>query len=338
MTDIALKVDQTRTEGTIGASDAACALGFDPYTSPLTLWRRLRGLPVNDDKPDAVREAAEWGQALEPVVRGKYALKANACVVVPSHSFIHDGWLSATPDGFVSRPPYDREGGPQVYEMPPQLGLLHPERYAGLYEGKTCSAYLRDEWEDGVPTKHEIQARVQMAVTGLPWVDVCCLVGGQKFVGPIRIERDAALEDRLLADLRAFWSLVRSGAEPSVDGTAAWRDAISERMSAIKAKVVIAASGELAKDIEAWKMARSAKATATKIEAEIKNRILLAMSAAGATGIMVDANTKITAYKSGGRTDWKGYATSLGGKEAPAHFKTPSTTWTIKAPWGSDDE
>lgn len=336
MTDIALQVHQTRSEGTIGASDAACALGFDPYRSPLTLWRQLRGLHVDDDKPEAVREAAEWGQALEPVVRGKYALKTSSRVVVPSHSFVMNGWLSCTPDGFVLP---GHELGAGVIEMPPQLGILNASAYDGLYEGKTCSAYLRDDWEEGVPAKHELQARVQMAVTGLPWVDVCCLVGGQRFVGPIRITRDQTLEDRILTDLQAFWSLVKNGIEPSVDGTAAWREHVSERMAAIKSKVVIAASGELAKDIEAWKQARRAKAISTAAEAEIKNRILLAMSAAGATGVMVDPDTKISAYRVGGRTDYKAaYIDATGFKDAPDRFKTKSLTWTIRAPWGAEDE
>ena len=37
--------DQTRAGGAlIGASDAAAALGLDSYRSPLSVWRRLRGL------------------------------------------------------------------------------------------------------------------------------------------------------------------------------------------------------------------------------------------------------------------------------------------------------
>lgn len=42
MTDIAVPVAQSRAENTIGASQAAAALGLDPYVSPLELWQELR--------------------------------------------------------------------------------------------------------------------------------------------------------------------------------------------------------------------------------------------------------------------------------------------------------
>ena len=62
MNNIALAVDQTRAEGFIGASDAACALGLSQYKAPITLWRELRGEEVNDNRPAYVNEAAEFGQ------------------------------------------------------------------------------------------------------------------------------------------------------------------------------------------------------------------------------------------------------------------------------------
>lgn len=335
MSTIALPVDQVRSEGLIGASEAAAALGHDRYKSPITLWRQLRGLDTADERPDHVNEAAEWGQALEPVVRGKYALVRDVLVMVPEQSFTMDGWLRATPDGLVFALP---RGTPHGDPPPAVLPWTEAEERAeprwrekaGLYQGKTCSAFLRDEWEGGIPAKYEIQVRVEMAVTRLPWCDVCCLVGGQRFVGPFRIERDLKLEDRLLTDLRAFWDMVKEGREPNPDHTAAWRQHISERMR--PSKVTIQADEDLAELVEYWLECKRKAGRAEEEADEARNELLLKLSAAGATAILLPDGRKVTAYKTGGRTDWKGYAMSLGGKEPPANFKAESKTWALRAP------
>lgn len=329
MNDIALHVDQQRAEGLLGASDAACALGLDRYKSPLTLWRQLRGLETDDSKPAYVQEAAEWGQALEPVVRGKYALKTRRAVYVPRESTVLDGWLRCTPDGFVSVDERDFTESPMTLEVAQRPSVA----VAGLLQCKTASAYKRDEWEIGVPIEHEIQERVEMAVCDLPWADVCCLVGGQKFVGPIRVARDAKLEDRLLTDLAAFWRLVKTGVEPSVDGTAAWREHASERLGQLKAKLVVVPDDEARKDIAAWLAARQSRDIAARCEAEIKNRLLLRLSAVGATGFELGEGRKLSAYQVGAKPSWKDYALSLGGAaKVPEQFRGTSNTWTLRAP------
>ena len=102
---VALAVDQTRIEGLVGASDAPAILGLDKWRPPIAVWRRLRGMP-EDEAPAALREAAELGQILEPIVRGRYALKTNTRILVPRESVAmeRDGarWLRCTPDGYVS--------------------------------------------------------------------------------------------------------------------------------------------------------------------------------------------------------------------------------------------
>lgn len=331
MTDIALHVEQQRSTELLGASEAAAALGLDPYTPPITIWRRHRGLASNDERPAFVQEAAEWGQALEPVVRGKYALLRKALVVVPEVSREMDGWLRATPDGLV----YTR--------IPSRAGLTITESECGLdsdpdgmYQGKTCSAYKRDEWIDSVPPAYEVQVRVEMAVLDLPWSDVCCLIGGQKFAGPFRIERDAALEDRILTDLRAFWRMVKDGHEPNPDHTAAWRAHITERMPPSKIAIV-PDSGQSA-TILRWKAARNELAAAKRAEAEHKNRLLLELAAAGATAFDLGPEGKLTAYRTGAKPSWKDYAISLGGSNTvPDRFKGKPGSFTLRAPWSDDD-
>lgn len=331
MTDIALQVVQTRTEGMLGASEAAAALGLDKYTSPLTVWKRLRGLPTDEVRSPALDEAAEWGQALEPVVRGKYALAESRCVVVPRSSRMLEGWLRCTPDGLVM----PRHVGPYGTYDENDRAMSEDGGPEGLYQGKTASAWLRDEWEGGIPAKYEIQVRVEMAVTDLPWCDVCCLLGGQRFIGPVRIERDLELESRILDGLKAFWSLVQSGREPSPDSSAAWHRHVSEMMR--PSKVVITADDELRELVKFW-MDHKRKSKMADEEADAaRNDILMRLSAAGATAIDLGNGQRVSAYQVGSRTDWKAYALSLGGSDKPpAQFKPASKTWALRGPKGDE--
>ncbi len=350
MTDIALHVDQTRSTGTLGASAAAAALGLDQYTPPILLWRKLRGLPVNDDKPAFVQEAAEWGQLIEPLLRGKYALERTAIVHVPESSLVLDGWLSCTPDGIVTPAPEPHLAG--TYHGPSSYSIEHgglladdgtaaarariaaiTSGTAGMWQGKTCSMYKRDEWATGVPEAYEVQVRVEMAVCKLPWSDVTCLIGGQQRV-TYRVERDLKIEHAIVTDLRAFWESVQSGVEPDVDGSSAWREYASSKMR--PSSVAIVADDSIDALLANWSTARKNRKALEEIEEQHKTALLLKLSAAGATAIESARFGRLSAYKAGARTDWKGVAASLGCKVAPDAFKKPGTTWTIRAPGDED--
>lgn len=345
---IALHVEQMRAAESLGASESAAALGCDRYTSSLTVWKKLRGLPVNDEKPAAVLEAGEWGNALEPVVRGKYAMATGSQILVPKESFtIEDGWLRATPDGFAingSGPVSVSVGTYEWDASEAQRVLLSRAIVAGvggLLQVKTASAYKLDEWEDGVPFEYEIQERVEMLVTDMPWADVVCLVGGQRFVGPYRITRDENLEDRLYTDLKEFWRLVREGIEPTPDHTEAWMQHAAERLEKIKAAVTIQPDAELLAEIDAFRRARAAKKEAEREYDELKNRILLKCAAAGATRIDLPDGRPLTAYQVGLKPRWKDYAISLGGaKKPPPEFIGTKNSWALRLPESEphDDE
>lgn len=330
--DIALQVDQARAEGLLGASESPAALGLDKYKSPLWLWRKLRGLHVDDAVPEAVREAAEWGQALEPVIRGKYALERNAVVYVPQESSIKDGWLRATPDGLVATEEHGRARGvtANLYDTVADAAALGIP-IAGLVQIKCRSAWQRDAWSDGVPPAEEVQCRVEMAVCNLPWSDCVVLLGGNQMLVH-RIERDATLEANILRDLRAFWDLVQSGREPEVDGSEAWRSYASEKMRSTK--VTITADADMHMWAARWKAAWAARMKATAEEDAAKTQLLLTLSAAGAQAIDL-GDAKISAYQTGARTAWKKYALSLGGTaNPPEQFKGAPGQWTLRAPWG----
>lgn len=292
----AIHVDQQRDPAHLGASEAAGVLGLDKYNPPITIWRRHRGLPVREDDAG---EPALWGTYLEPVIRGKYALDRKVRVYVPTGSYTFDGWIRCTPDGLVEDP-CTTEVRVDEYdpaEFDPRVNKRSCDPVPGLLQVKTCSAWLEDDWRDAPPAKYEVQCRVEMAVCDLPWNDIVCLCGGQKQLGPFRIERDLALEDRILTSLREFWRMVQDGREPTPDHTDAWRMHVSEKMDRAR-PVMVAADNHMQLLIARWREQRIFRKRATQSEEQTKNELLLRLSAAGATRIDCgDKSTNVTAYK-----------------------------------------
>lgn len=303
---IAVHVNQERSAELLGASEAPGVIGLDKYNPPMKIWRQHRGLPVRGDEDT---EPAYWGRVLEPVIRGKYAHDRQVRVWVPTGSYTMDGWLRCTPDGLVQEGGLHGRVEANVIEFVPAetdpVGdgdaayIRHQisQGFIGGLQVKTCSAWLEDDWRDGPPAKYEVQCRVEMAVADLPWVDIVCLCGGQKQIGPLRIERDSAIENRILTSLREFWDMVKSGREPTVDHTDAWRMHVSEKMDHVRPQMVMA-DAAMTEAIAQWREARIQRYQAEHSEDASKNELLLRLSAAGATRIDCgDRADNITAYR-----------------------------------------
>lgn len=338
MSEIALAVDQQRHDGSIGASEAAACLGLDPYTSPITMNLRLRGKEVERNRPDYALEAMAWGNALEPIVRGRYALQTQTCLVVPKQSLVMDEWLRATPDGIVmqkSIQPQAMQPGESI-EMDVIERHLLRTGFSGLVQIKTCSRHAWEGWGGCMPPHHEIQARVEMAVCGLPWDDMAYLVGGQRMVVQ-RVERNLTIEAKLVADLHAFWKQAQAGHEPPPDASDAYRDLASSRMRS--SRVTMEASDEVRMLIEQLNKDRIERKTIEAREAENKTRLLLYMGGAGATKIDGGAAGQVTAYPVKGRVDWRRYAEILGGtKDGAEAHRAQCQTWGLRLSGGDDHE
>lgn len=69
----------TVRKGGIGSSDAAAAVGLNPYQSPLELWLiktgRDTGLPKVDPKDET--SPMYWGSLLEPIVAAHYTKRSG---------------------------------------------------------------------------------------------------------------------------------------------------------------------------------------------------------------------------------------------------------------------
>ncbi|BEH22880.1 putative phage-related protein [Burkholderia pseudomallei] len=183
----------------IGGSDAAAAVGLNPYMSALELWLektgRADGLPR--PSPDDTTSPTYWGTLLEPIVAASYTKQTGNRVrrinAVLRHPTIR--WMLAN---------LDREivGVPDVQ----------------ILECKTAGEFGARLWRDGVPEYVQIQVQHQLAVTGNAAAHVAVLLCGQA-LEVHRIERDDALIARLIELEGVFWRYVEADTPPPADGS-----------------------------------------------------------------------------------------------------------------------
>ncbi len=185
----------------IGSSDAAAAVGLNPYQSQLELWMIKTGRDGNLPKIDPNDESSPmyWGTILEPIVAVHYTKRTGNKVrrinAVLQHSDPDKSWMLANID-------YSVVGSDEVQ----------------ILECKTAGEFGSRLWRDGVPEYIQCQVQHQMAVTGKKVVDVCVLICGQE-IRVYRIERDDELIDRLIELERKFWHYVEHDIEPPADGS-----------------------------------------------------------------------------------------------------------------------
>lgn len=183
----------------IGSSDAAAAVGLNPYKSQLQLWMEKTGrdadLPQPD--PDDTTSPVYWGTLLEPIVAASYTKqtgrrvrKVNAVLQHPERP-----WMLANIDREVIG-----AGDVQILEC------------------KTAGEFGARLWKDGVPEYVQLQVQHQLAVTGKHAADVAVLICGQQ-LQVHRIQRDDDLIAKLMMLQERFWHYVTSDTPPPVDGS-----------------------------------------------------------------------------------------------------------------------
>lgn len=185
----------------IGSSDAAAAVGLNPYQSQLELWmdKTGRSNPWIQINPDDETSPTYWGHILEPIVAAHYSkrtgFKVRRCNAVLQHPHPTLHFMLANIDREVI-------GSPE----------------AQILECKTAGINGARLWRDGVPEYVELQVLHQLAVTGKQAADVAVLLGGQD-LKIYRIERDEQKIKKLIELEAHFWQLVQNDMPPPVDGT-----------------------------------------------------------------------------------------------------------------------
>ena len=186
----------------IGSSDAAAAVGLNPYKSQLELWMEKTGrdaeLPQLDPNDDT--SPAFWGTLLEPIVASHYTKKTSNRVrrinAVLQHADPELSWMLANIDREV-------------------IGVEDVQ----ILECKTAGINGSRLWKEGVPEYVQLQVMHQLAVTGKQAADVAVLLGGQH-LEIYRIERDETMIAQLIELERQFWNYVETDTPPPADGSA----------------------------------------------------------------------------------------------------------------------
>lgn len=189
----------TVRKGGIGSSDAASAVGLNPYKSQLELWMEKTGRDANLPKVDAKDQSSPmyWGTLLESIVAAHYTMRSgnrvrriNAVLQHPT-----ENWMLANLDREVI-------GTPEVQ----------------ILECKTAGISGARLWKEGVPEYVQLQVMHQLAVTGKQTADVAVLICGQE-LQIHRIERDDGMIAKLVELERHFWNYVQTDTPPPADGS-----------------------------------------------------------------------------------------------------------------------
>lgn len=197
----------------IGASEAAAILGYDPYSSPWSVWRTKvdRVIEERDAGP-----LAEWGHRHEPAIAQKFDEMRLAADVLLDHRLIDPGehemfWGSDSPPMFCTP---DR--------------LLSRDGHVAPVEIK-CAWYARCQaFGETLPIQYRIQITHQMLSLGATEAYYAVLLNGHDFrwYREVLNERFAAA---LIKKLAAFWQLVLDKTAPPADWRDGTRDAITRR-------------------------------------------------------------------------------------------------------------
>lgn len=238
----------------IGGSDAASAVGLDPYRSPVALWLEKTGRVESR----AETEAMAWGKRLQPVLAA--AVEEQGYAVMPAPSGTLDGpedFMFGNVDGYCAG-----EWG----TAPDGERLAYPDASRGVLELKTAGIFQAKHWDgDEIPLHYQAQGLHYLAVTGLAFCLFGVLIGGQRFALR-RMERDEDAISRLIGAERDFWQYVERDEPPPV----AWATSADLAAMFPDSSEGIVSLDDEPELIERLRLARAAVevADASKLEAE----------------------------------------------------------------------
>src|SRR5450830_834135 len=190
----------------IGSSDAAAAVGLNPYQSQLELWMVKTGRDANLPKIDPKDQSSPmyWGTLLESIVAAHYTMRSGHKVrrinAVLQHP--NEPWMLANLDREV-------------------IGAADVQ----ILECKTAGMNGARLWKEGVPEYVQLQVMHQLAVTGKQAADVAVLICGQE-LQIHRIERDEGMIAKLVELEHAFKRLVDTDTAPAADGSESSNEAL----------------------------------------------------------------------------------------------------------------
>lgn len=277
----------TRATG-IGASEIAAIVGLSPYTSPLDIYCRKRGLT----EEFAGNESSRWGLRLEAPIAEAYTAETG---------------IELTGDGRTT-----------IVHPVHEFALCTPDRIAAdrsrVVEIKTAGIRMAHLWgdpgSDDVPEYYLTQVAWQMAVLDIDAADIAVLIGGNDF-RIYSVARDRELEDALIEAGRKFWTEnVLAGEPPSPRDSDEYARVLSAKYPFDRIADLVEADADTAFAARELRRVRDQIKALEAVELNIQNDIKAAIG--DHAGIVGDFG-KITwkATKERAVTDYKALCSSL---------------------------
>ncbi len=270
--------------GGIGGSDVPAILGLSPFKTPIEVWESK----VHPESvPEIDKEILWFGNALEPIIRQRYAMVFGVDVVEPkdignyfpnSRRFKEqtivvgrEPWMLGSADGWI------------------------PSAVTGL-EIKNVGRKNRDEWgEDGtedIPAAYFTQSHWYCDVHGAKAWNVAPLFSGNT-LGHYQVKFDPQLAKDMYEAARAFWfDFVVPKVEPPIDQTESYGRYLARRFSLNTGKTISSPSKKLIEAAGNLKTAQDSVKEAEEIAQLRKNQLMAELA---------DADAAITPF---GKVQW----------------------------------
>lgn len=196
-------------KGTIGGSDAAVAIGMNPYRTNVELWEEMTGRVEAQDISD--NPAVAYGSEAEPLIRELFALDHDEIKV--DYDFDHFWTNDKYPFAHASLDGRLSMNAPYLPE-------------SGVLEIKTATiqnALMMRDWKDQIPMHYYIQLLYYMEIVE---ADFGVLVAQLKFAGGKRygnkeireyyVRREDVQDDiKIIMDgVKRFYKHVERGTKP----------------------------------------------------------------------------------------------------------------------------
>jgi putative phage-type endonuclease len=240
---------------TIGASEAAAAIGLSDYETPLHIYLRKRKLLSDKEETERMR----MGKRLEPIILDEYGHQTGF-KVQPTSQLLHwaeDPCISATPDA-------------DVFEASGVKFVVDAKSSTVRMSGK-----WGEEHSDEIPTDYLIQGQQQMLVADVDRCDFAVLMDG--VVRRYTVRRNDRLIKSMVAGLKELIERIVEGEPPEAN----WEH--SKTPELIKNLYGVDANKAIVLDLDThitWEEYRSVASMITALEKkkkELQARVLAVM-------------------------------------------------------------
>lgn len=236
----------------IGASEIGGVMGLPDIShrsSPLKVFMEKSGALEPEDLSDV--EAVEWGHIMEPVIAERYAARTGRHIergragrfqVLRS---VEHPWALCSLDYWTA----ENENSPR---RPLEI--------------KNVSAFLADDWRDGVPDYYFAQIQQQILVTGSSKATGAMCLGGNRLLW-CDVDRDEEMIRKIIYHGSRFWQRLLDRDPPAPDESEATKQTLARLYPRDNGEVVVLPA-TLLDTVYDWRRLKDEK---SKIETKIRH-------------------------------------------------------------------